>query len=117
MSSSRLVYSTAGDNTCPECGKPLQKCRCKTRTPATRAGDDSVRIRRETKGRGGKEVTVIEGLVLPEEELKALAKRLKTACGSGGAIKDGRLEIQGDRRETASRLLGEAGFTVRLSGG
>lgn len=117
MSTSRLVYSTAGDNTCPECGKPLQKCRCRNRGPATQAGDDTIRVRRETKGRGGKEVTVIEGLVLPDAELKALAKRMKTACGSGGAVKDGRVEIQGDRRETVSRLLREIGFNVRLSGG
>ncbi len=117
MSSSRLVYSSSGDNTCPVCRKPLHKCSCHRKAPTTGASDGIVRIRRETSGRGGKEVTVIDGLSLPDTELKALAKRLKTACGSGGAIKDGRVEIQGDKRETVSSMLRKAGYEVRLSGG
>jgi len=117
MSFSRLVYSTGGDNTCPHCGKPLRKCRCETDAPARLVGDGIVRIRRETKGRGGKEVTVITGLALPAQELKALAKQLKSACGSGGSVGDGQIEIQGDRRERVRTLLEEVGYTVRLSGG
>ena len=117
MASSRLVYSTAGDSSCPRCGKPLKKCRCAPTDPARPRGDGVVRIRRETKGRGGKEVTVIEGLSLPAPELKALAKRLKSACGSGGTVVDGRIEIQGDRREQIKKLLEGDDHTVKLSGG
>jgi translation initiation factor 1 len=77
-----------------------------------------VDIRRETGGRGGKTVTVVDGFVgigLPEKE--QLAKRMRAACGCGGTVKDGAIEIQGDQRETVARILGEAGFRPVFAGG
>ncbi len=114
---SKLVYSTAGDNTCPRCGKALQKCQCDQQRRQPAHNDGIIRIQRQTKGRGGKEVTVASGFALKPEALKALAKRLKTSCGSGGSIKDNTVEIQGDHRQTLQKLLEKDGFTVRLSGG
>jgi translation initiation factor 1 len=77
-----------------------------------------VDIRRETGGRGGKTVTVIDGFVgigLPEKE--QLAKKIRGACGCGGTVKDGAIEIQGDQRETIARILTEAGFRPVFAGG
>jgi translation initiation factor 1 len=77
-----------------------------------------VDIRRETGGRGGKTVTVVTGFVgigLPEKE--RLAKTLRAACGCGGTVKDGQIEIQGDQRETVARILAEAGFRPVFAGG
>lgn len=77
-----------------------------------------VDIRRETGGRGGKTVTVIDGFVgigLPEKE--QLAKKMRAACGCGGTVKDGAIEIQGDQRETIARILTEAGFRPVFAGG
>lgn len=77
-----------------------------------------VEIRRETGGRGGKTVTTVSGFMgigLPEKE--ALAKRMQKACGAGGTVKDGQIEIQGDRREAVARILAEAGFRPVLAGG
>lgn len=77
-----------------------------------------VDVRRETGGRGGKTVTVVDGFVgigLPEKE--QLAKRMRAACGCGGTVKDGAIEIQGDQRETIARILTEAGFRPVMAGG
>jgi translation initiation factor 1 len=77
-----------------------------------------VDIRRETGGRGGKTVTVVDGFVgigLPEKE--QLAKKMRAACGCGGTVKDGAIEIQGDQRETIARILSEAGFRPVMAGG
>jgi len=77
-----------------------------------------VDIRRETGGRGGKTVTVIDGFVgigLPEKE--QLAKKIRGACGCGGTVKDGAIEIQGDQRDTIARILSEAGFRPVFAGG
>lgn len=77
-----------------------------------------VDIRRETGGRGGKTVTVVEGFVgigLPEKEM--LAKKMRAACGCGGTVKDGTIEIQGDQRETVARILSDAGFRPVFAGG
>src|SRR5262245_13051128 len=77
-----------------------------------------VDIRRETGGRGGKTVTVVDGFVgigLPEKE--QLAKKMRAACGCGGTVKDGAIEIQGDQRDTVARILSEAGFRPVFSGG
>jgi translation initiation factor 1 len=81
------------------------------------SGDGIVRIRRETKGRKGAGVSLIEGVSLAEAELTALAKRLKQVCGSGGAIKNGLIEIQGDHREKLKAELEKQGFKVKLAGG
>jgi translation initiation factor 1 len=77
-----------------------------------------VDVRRETEGRGGKTVTVVDGFTgigLPEKE--ALSKKMRGACGCGGTVKDGRIEIQGDQRETVARILAEAGFRPVFAGG
>lgn len=115
-SSSRLVFSTAGNNKCNKCGKALTKCRCSKSVNKIEAGDGIVRLTRETKGRKGKGVTLITGLNLEEKELKALAKKLKALCGSGGTIKDRVIEIQGDHR-TALKTELEKSYKVKLAGG
>jgi translation initiation factor 1 len=77
-----------------------------------------VDVRRETGGRGGKTVTVVDGFVgigLPEKE--QIAKKMRAACGCGGTVKDGAIEIQGDQRETIARILTEAGFRPVMAGG
>jgi translation initiation factor 1 len=77
-----------------------------------------VDIKRETGNRGGKTVTVVSGFVgigLPEKE--QLAKKIRGACGCGGTVKDGQIEIQGDQRETVARILSEAGFRPVFAGG
>jgi translation initiation factor 1 len=77
-----------------------------------------VEVRRETGGRGGKTVTTVSGFVgigLPEKE--QLCKKMRGACGCGGTVKDGAIEIQGDQRETAARILTEAGFRAVMAGG
>jgi translation initiation factor 1 len=77
-----------------------------------------VDIKRTTAGRGGKTVTLVTGFTgigLPEKE--SLAKKMRAACGCGGTVKDGEIEIQGDQRETVARILSEAGFRPVLAGG
>ena len=88
----------------------------KAAAPAKNRG--RVDILRTTAGRGGKTVTVVKGFTgigLPEKE--ALAKRIQKACGCGGTVKDGQIEIQGDQREIAARVLAEAGFRPVMAGG
>ncbi|MDP2562377.1 stress response translation initiation inhibitor YciH [Psychrobium sp. 1_MG-2023] len=84
---------------------------------AVPTGDGIVRIKRETKGRKGKGVITVNGLLLEAAELKKLAKELKKVCGCGGAVKDGIIEIQGDQRESIKQFLEKKGFTVKLAGG
>jgi translation initiation factor 1 len=76
-----------------------------------------VRVRRETKGRGGKTVTVIAGLPLDEAGIKALAGELKRRCGTGGTVKDGLVEIQGDHRELLLAELTARGYKAKAAGG
>lgn len=80
-------------------------------------GDGIVRIKRETKGRKGKGVTTVTGLLLEEKELKAIAKELKKICGTGGTLKDAIIEIQGDNRDKIKAFLEKKNFTVKLAGG
>lgn len=114
MSNSRLVYTSESGRICPGCGKPQPGCVCK-RPSTVPTGDGIVRIRRESKGRGGKVVTVITGL--PAPELKVLCTALKQRCGSGGTLKEGTIEIQGDHTDTLTAELGARGFTVKRAGG
>ena len=113
---SRPVYTTAHGRLCPQCQRPLADCVCGKDRPAA-AGDGIVRLHRETKGRGGKAVTLIRGVPLAGAELKQLAKALKQRCGVGGAVKDGVIEIQGDQRATIKAELEKAGYQVKLAGG
>jgi translation initiation factor 1 len=74
-------------------------------------------LHRDSKGRGGKVVTLVKNLILSEDDMKELAKRLKQACGSGGTVKDGMIEIQGERRERVAAELRKMGYQVRIAGG
>jgi len=114
-----LVYSTEHGELCPGCRQPVAECRCAELAEQARLAelDGIVRIRRETSGRKGKGVTTIAGVPLPEAELKALAKRLKKVCGTGGAVKEGVIEIQGDHRERLKAELESQGYRVKLAGG
>jgi translation initiation factor 1 len=110
-----LVFSTDAGRHCPDCRQPVDACICKqTLIPE---GDGIARVRRESKGRGGKTVTTITGVPLPEEGLKDLAKTLKQRCGTGGALKDGVIEIQGDHVELLLAELTKQGFKAKKSGG
>ena len=111
-----LVYSSEVGRICPACGKPKHGCICgKGKSPAK--GDGIVRIRRESKGRGGKTVTVITGVPVDGESLKELAGRLKRRCGTGGTVKDGNIEIQGDQRELLLSEMEKIGYKAKLAGG
>jgi translation initiation factor 1 len=111
----RPVYSSSEGRLCPECGKALALCGCVHRKKPS--GDGIIRVRRETKGRGGKTVTVVAGAPLDEAELKVLAGELKRRCGSGGTIKDWTIEIQGDHVELLVSELNKRGFKVKRAGG
>jgi translation initiation factor 1 len=80
------------------------------------AHQQTVYLHRESKGRGGKTVTLVKNLVLSEEDLKTLAKWLKQACGSGGTVKDGLIEVQGEHREKIAEVLRAAGYRVKIAG-
>ena len=98
------------------CRQPVAACQCNTvkSRPAT---DGIVRVSRETKGRAGKGVTLVKGLALDDAALNALGKQLKTACGSGGTVKDGVIEVQGDHCERVIALLQAQGHKVKRAGG
>ena len=115
-SHSRLVYSTDGGRLCPQCLRPVIGCVCGNSKPAV-TGDGIVRLHRETKGRGGKAVTIIKGLPLSGDALKSLASQLKKKCGVGGALKDDNIEIQGDQRESLKQELEKLGYHVKIAGG
>ena len=111
-----IVYSTdpAPARRCARCGS--SPCRCNTgKSPPPQ--QQTVRIRREKKGRGGKTVTVVSDLRLTPEGLAALGKRLRELCASGGTVKDGNIEIQGDHREKIAAELRKLGYKVKLAGG
>ncbi len=101
---------------CPACRAPVAECVCKTQAASPSKGDGVVRVSRETKGRGGKAVTLVRGLDLDAAALAALGKRLRTACGAGGTVKDGVLEVQGDHCERVIDWLKNEGWTVKRAG-
>jgi len=104
---SRLVWSSEGDRS----QENTQS------TPTSPKGDGVVRVSRQTKGRKGKGVTMVTGVPLAGDELKDLAKKLKQRCGSGGTVKDGVIEIQGDHRDVVVRELSENNWVVKKAGG
>ena len=114
-SNSGLVYSTDSGRMCPECRMPLAQCMCKAKAAST--GDGVVRVSRQTKGRGGKSVTLITGLALDATALALLGKQLRTACGSGGTVKDGVIEVQGDHCELVMEALKKHGHHPKRTGG
>lgn len=115
-SNSGLVYSTEAGRMCPECRKPMAGCICR-QTQAHPKTDGVVRVSRETKGRGGKTVTLVKGLALDALALTQLGKQLKAACGSGGTAKDGVIEVQGDHCELVMQELQKQGYAVKRAGG
>src|SRR5690606_23312146 len=110
-----LVFSTEQGRMCPERRTPVAECA--GGQPARPQGDGVVRGSRETKGRKGKGVTLITGIPLDDKELKDYTKVLKAKCGTGGTVKDGVVEIQGDQRDILVPLLQQKGWTVKRSGG
>ena len=111
-----IVYSTEHGKMCPRCSLALAKCTCGQKQTVTK-GDGTVRILLETKGRKGKGVTILTGIPLNPEDLKDFAKKLKQKCGSGGTVKDGTIEIQGDHRDVMEEELTRQGYKVKRSGG
>ena len=111
-----LVYSTEGGRMCPACRRPVDDCLC-ARNATAPSGDGIVRVSRETKGRAGKGVTLVRGLAIDAAALAQAARQLKAACGSGGTVKDGVIEIQGDHRERVVEHLMAQGWTVKRAGG
>ena len=113
----RVVYSTDSGRitTCPVCGQPYKYCRCGQQSPGAKKSDGIVRVMRDRKHRGGKTVTVVTGL--PDAVLTTLAQQLKKFCGSGGTVKDGAIEIQGDHCEKIMSKLTALGYKVKRTGG
>ena len=110
-----LVYSTDAGRMCPDCRKPTASCVCKVK--ALPESDGVVRVSLQTKGRGGKSVTLVKGLPLDTAALAVLGKQLRSACGSGGTVKDGNIEVQGDHSLRVMAVLKARGFTAKRSGG
>lgn len=119
MKKSRTVYSTVHGRLCPECGRPRDRCTCgeRSRERSTRPTDGVVRVGRQTKGRRGKGVTTVTGAPLAGGELEDLARELKRLCGSGGTVRDGVIEIQGDHRDRIVAQLQKRGWKVKRAGG
>lgn len=110
-----LVYSTELGRTCPQCREQINQCRCRNSTVVP-TGDGIVRVGRETSGRKGKGVTVVRGVLLASADLEQLATQLKKKCGSGGTVKDGVIEIQGDHRDVVIAELTSRGMKVKRVG-
>ncbi|PSW05352.1 stress response translation initiation inhibitor YciH [Photobacterium lipolyticum] len=102
----RLVFST-------ETGRIKEE----KAAPQRQTGDGIVRIQRQTKGRKGKGVCIVTGLDMEDAQLKLVAAELKKVCGCGGSVKDGTIEIQGDKRDVIKAALEKKGHTVKLAGG
>ena len=114
----RLVYSTGIGRICPGCGWPARDCKCSSAADR-KAADASIpgrivaKLRMEKKGRGGKTVTVVDGLPRNAAFLKDLCQELKRACGTGGAVLEDGVELQGDLRERLRELLVKKAFIVK----
>ncbi len=120
-SSDRLVYTTDKGRVCGNCLREQASCVCpaqaRSGSHSDASADGVVRLHQERKGRKGKGVTLVRGLDLPEQQMLALAKRLKAACGVGGTVKAGVIELQTTEREKIKLRLEAEGFTVKLAGG
>ena len=111
----RLVYSTATAGKCSVCGWPQRDCQCSTRNTANEPVPARIvaKVRMERKGRGGKTVTVVYGLPQNAEFLKELSQELKRACGTGGTVVEGGIELQGDLRPRVRDVLAQRGYLVK----
>ncbi len=124
MSNDRVLVYSSEDGMINKSSQPSAKAgkRKKNKkqaapSPIKNPNKQGVRIMRESKGRGGKSVSVITGLNLDKNALKKLGKTLKAQLGTGGAIKDGNIEIQGDHREKLVELLDKQGIKAKIAGG
>lgn len=111
-----LVYSTGQGRMCPQCSQPIANCKCRSAS-ATPIGNGNVRVGRATAGRKGNGVTTVTGLPLEMNALQELARKLKAKCGSGGTVKDGVIEIQGEHRDALVAELLKLGFAAKKAGG
>lgn len=112
----RIIYSTGVGTLCPNCRRAVRGCVCPKSAPGA-AKHPAVRVGRETKGRAGKGVTTVVGLPLSPADLESLAAQLKKRCGSGGTVRDGVIEIQGEHRDLIVAQLEKLGWPAKRSGG
>ena len=115
MGDGRVVYSTGVGKVCLGCGWPVKDCKCSSKRTLDEAvpGRIVAKLRMEKKGRGGKTVTVVYDLPNNVAFLKELAQELKRACGTGGAVAENTIELQGDLRDRIRDHLGKKGWTVK----
>jgi translation initiation factor 1 len=113
----RIIYSTGMGSLCPNCRRPVRDCVCPKGAPGAAKLGTTVRVGREVKGRAGKGVTTVTGLPLAMAEIDALATRLKKRCGSGGTVREGVIEIQGDHRDVIVGELLKLGLPAKKAGG
>lgn len=111
-----LVYSTETGRMCPACRRAIALCACRQGAPLAKT-DGIARVSLDSKGRGGKSVTVVKGVPLDAAALALLGKQLRNACGSGGTTKDGVIEVQGDHCAGVIAALEKLQFTVKRVGG
>jgi translation initiation factor 1 len=116
VASTRIIYSTGIGSLCPNCRRPVRECVCPKGAPGA-AKPSSIRVGRETQGRAGKGVTTVTGLPLSVADIEALATKLKKRCGSGGTVRNGIIEIQGDHRDAIVAELIKMGWQAKRSGG
>src|SRR6185295_12652421 len=114
----RVVYSTGIGRMCPGCGWPVRDCKCSTRAAAdqplpSQAGKIVAKLRMEKKSRSGKTVTVVAGLPRNAAFLKELCQELKRACGTGGAVAEDTIELQGDLRDRVREYLLKKEYVVK----
>ena len=112
----RLVYSTATDGKCPVCGWPQRNCQCSSQRSGGHAPVPArvvAKLRVEKKGRGGKTVTVVYDLPRNSGFLADLGQKLKRTCGTGGAVTEDTVELQGDMRDRVRAFLEGLGYTVK----
>jgi translation initiation factor 1 len=112
----RIVYSTGIGSLCPNCRRAVRECVCPKGAPGA-AKPSAIRVGREIKGRAGKGVTTVVGLPLSLQDIDSLATRLKKRCGSGGTVREGVIEIQGDHRDVIVAELIKQGWAAKKSGG
>ena len=110
----RLVFSTSVGRMCPGCGWPTNDCKCsKTTATASVPSKLVAKLRMEKKGRAGKTVTLVYGLPDNAAFLKELGQELKRGCGTGGAIVEAGIELQGDLRDRVREVLTKKGYLVK----
>ena len=115
MAAGRIVYSTGVGRVCPGCGWPASDCKCSSARKIEAVVSNRVvaKLRLEKKGRGGKTVTVVYDLPQNADFLRGLAQELKRACGTGGAVSENTVELQGDLRDRVRECLEKKGWVVK----